>query len=219
MDSLEAKIEKFLEIGDGYGSGYGYGSCSGSGDGSGSGSGSGYGYGSGSGSGDGSGSGSGSGSGFIEFDGHKIYKIDDVPTCIIRVSGSYAIGFTIKDNSVKVPCYIARVENFFAHGETLREAFNDATAKATQAKPIEQRIAETVKIHPDPDCIVENSELYRLHNILTGSCEFGRKQFIERHGISLDDSMTMREFISLTKNDFGGDTIKKLAAAYNITEK
>ena len=199
MESLTDKIEKFLDISSGSGSGDGSGSGYGSGDGSGDG----YGY--------------GSGYGIEEFDGHKLYDIDGVPTAITAVHGNYAQGFTIKCNSIKMPCFIARVDNSFAHGETLHKAVEDATAKAMQAKPLEERIADTVKKHPDPTEIIPNAELFTLHNILTGSCEFGRKQFCERHGISLDDAMTMCRFMELTANAYGGEAIRQLAKAYNFT--
>ena len=142
-----------------------------------------------------------------------------MPTAITGVFGNYAQGFTIKNNSIKVFCFIARVDNSFAHGETLRKAVEDASRKALQSKPIEERIHDTVKKYPDPLRLIPNSELFSLHNVLTGSCEFGRKRFCERHGISLDCSMTMDQFISLTINDFGGNNIKLLAEAYGITLK
>ena len=207
--------------GSGYGSGDGSGSGYGSGDGSGSGYGYGYGYGDGSGDGDGDGDGSGYGygDGIEEFDGHKLHDVDGVPTAITAVKGNYAQGFTIKNNSIKVPCYIARVDNSFAHGETLRQALEDATAKALQAKPLEERIADTVKAHQDPNEIIPNTELFKLHNVLTGSCEFGRKHFCEQHGISLDDAMTMCRFMELTANAYGGEAIRQLAKAYNFTIK
>ena len=167
----------------------------------------------------GSGSGSGSGDGIEEFNGHKLYYIDNVPTAITAVHGNYAQGFTIKYNSIKVPCFIARVDNSFAHGETLRQALEDATAKALHAKPLEERIADTVKTHPDPNEIIPNTELFKLHNILTGSCEFGRKQFCEHHGISLDDAMTMCRFMELTADAYGGEAIRQLAKAYNFKIK
>ena len=230
MEGLEDKIKKFLEIGSGSGSGYGYGdgygdgsgdgygdgSGYGYGDGSGSGSGSGYGYGYGSGYGSGDGDGSGSGYGIEQFDGHKLYIIDGVPTAITAVHGNYAQGFTIKNNSIKVPCYIARVDNSFAHGETLRQALEDATAKAMQAKPLGERIADTVKAHPDPTEIIPNAELFTLHNILTGSCEFGRRQFCEMNGIDLEGAMTMCQFMTITSNDYGNAAIRQLADAYGF---
>jgi len=158
MDSLEVKIEKFLSVGYGYGDGYGYGN--GDGDGNGDGNGNGY--------GDGYGDGDGDGDGILEINGHKTHNIDGVPTCITQVHGTrYAVGFIIKQNSIEMPCYIAKVDNFFAHGKTLREAVNDAQAKALQAKPIEERIKEVVKLHPQLDVPISNKELFALHYTAT----------------------------------------------------
>ena len=55
-------------------------------------------------------------------------------------------------------------------------------------------------------------EFYIWHNKLTGSCEMGRKAFVKDHGIDIEnDSMTVAEFIHLTKDSYGGSIIKKLA--------
>ena len=88
--------------GGGYGDGYGgdrghgyangfYGTCKGIGNGDGNGKGCGYGY------------SYKYGNGIAKFDGHEVYYIDNVPTCLTSVHGNYAKGFFIKDNSVKVP--------------------------------------------------------------------------------------------------------------------
>ena len=232
MEHLDDKIKAFLSVGRGDGSDYGsgYGSGDGRGDGRGYGSGYGRGYGRGDGRGDGSGDGiqvfdgSGDGSGYGRgdgiqvFDGHKVYVIDGIPTCIEQVHGNYAVGFVFPYFSKK-KCYIARVDNSFAHGATLRQAVEDATDKALRAKPLEERIADTVKAHPDPNEIIPNAELFKLHNVLTGSCEFGRRQFCDQHGVSLDDAMTMCRFMELTVNAYGGETIRQLAEAYNFAIK
>ena len=197
--------------GYGYGYGYGYGDGSGYGDGYGSGDGSGYGYGSGDGYGD------GNGDGIEEFEGHKVYVIDGVPTCITQVKGDLAKGFTIKYNAVKVTCFVARCDGFFAHGETAHDAMRDAREKAMEAKPLSDKIADIVKAHPDPDAEVYCSELFSLHHVLTGSCEFGRRQFCERHGIDVEnDKMTLRKFCELTRNEYGGEAVKALAEKYGI---
>ena len=56
---------------------------------------------------------------------------------------------------------------------------------------------------------------YDWHHRLTGSCEFGRNQFIKNHNIKLDQLMTVAEFIELTKNDYGGKIIKELEKRLN----
>lgn len=113
-------------------------------------------------------------------------------------------------------CYIAKVGNYFAHGGTAHKAFADAQAKALQNEPIEKRIKHFVAQYPDFDKKIPAQELFDWHNILTGSCELGRRQFAEQHGINLEtDSFTVKEFIALTKDEYGGEAIKKLIAYGN----
>ena len=60
--------------------------------------------------------------------------------------------------------------------------------------------------------------LYDWHHVLTGSCTAGRNAFIRDHGIDIEhDEVSVREFIRLTKDSYGGDAIEKLAAAYGIS--
>ena len=234
---LEEDIRKFLSIsygygygsgdGSGYGSDYGdgYGDGYGSGDGYGYGYGDsygdGYGYGSGDGSGDGYGygygSGSGDGSGISEFNGQKVWNIDGVQTIIDSVHDTYAKGSILSRDFTLTPCFIVKAGNCFAHGETLRKAFNDAMAKALKKMPLDERISMFKEQFPDPGVKIHASQLYEWHNTLTGSCEMGRKRFARDHGIDIDtDSLTVREFITLTKDSYGSDAIKELAKAYNL---
>lgn len=96
------KIKEFLAArsGSGYGDGYG----------SGYGSGSGYGY------GDGDGYGSGSGSGIKKYDGEDVHMIDGVQTIITAVHGNIAKGTILQKDLTLTPCFMAKVDGFFAHG-------------------------------------------------------------------------------------------------------
>ena len=115
------------------------------------------------------------------------------------------------------PCYIAKVGDFFAHGETLREAMDDAQAKYDENRPLEDRIADTIKKYPTLDTVVSHSELFTLHHVLTDSCLQGRQAFASDHNLDPENgSMTIREFINLTINAYGGDAIAMLAKAYGI---
>ena len=227
--------------GSGYGSGYGCGSGSGYGDGSGygsgCGSGSGYGYGDGSGygsgcgdgsgygSGCGSGSGSGSGSGYgygygcgvKKVNNHDIYIVDDTPTIITALFNNYAKGYIVGNDLTLKPCYIAKNGDIFAHGKTLREAVTALQDKLFEDMPEEERIAAFIECH-DYDGVYSNSDLYDWHHKLTGSCEMGRQQFAKDHGIDLDGKMSIKEFIKLTKNAYGGEIIKKLEKEYQKGE-
>ncbi|MBQ0088525.1 MAG: hypothetical protein KBT27_04240 [Prevotellaceae bacterium] len=184
---MEDVIKTFLSIG--YGDGYG---C-------------------------GSGDGYGDGDGLTLYNGQNVYVIDDTPTLIDSVHGQYARGSIINEDLTLTPCYIARCGDYFAHGKTLAEAVRDAEGKALENEPIDSRIDRFVATYPNADTVVNNTDLYMWHNVLTGSCEFGRKQFAKDHNIDIEHgSMSVREFIELTKNAFGCDVISQLKSKYNI---
>ena len=213
---IERDIERFLAVGSGDGDGYGSGDGSGYGygDGSGSGSGDGDGYGSGSGSGDGDGYGYGSGDGVKEFAGHKVYDIDRVPTLIFAVKGDAARGAVLRKDMTLRDCWIAKRGNFFAHGDTLHAAVEAVEAKWRENRPLDERIAEFVKTHPALD--KEYGDLFEWHHILTGSCEFGRRQWCEEHGYKPTDSITLRTFFTETAGNYGGDVIRQVAQKYGL---
>ena len=213
METLDDRIKSFLEISSGYGSGYGSGSGSGSGYGSGYGSGSGYGYGSGSGSG--YGSGYGYGSGLKTLNDHKVYMIDGVATLIYGVHGNIATGAIILKDMTLKPCYIAKVGDYFAHGDTTHQATQDANSKYLQDMPEEERIKAFVDAHPSIKDKYPASDLFEWHNTLTGSCRMGRENFCKERGINIEeDSFTIEEFVELTKDSYGGDIIKQILEAY-----
>ena len=200
------KIKAFLDPGSCDGSGYGYG------DGSGSGSGSGYGY------GYGDGSGSGDGSGVAELNGLKVHRIDGVPTVLYSIHGNVAKGAILQNDLTLQPCFIVKGSGYFAHGDTLREAMNALTGKIMEDMPEDERIAAFVEAHPDYRKPYPNRDLYDWHHKLTGSCEMGRNAFVSDNGLSLDGETTVEQFVELTRNAYGGETIRKLPAAYGYAE-
>lgn len=229
MESITKRIKEFLNVrsgsgcgdgcgdGDGDGYGYGYGFDDGCGDGcgfddgcgDGSGYGSGYGYGYGYGCGDGC----GDGYGVKKVNNHDIYIVDDTPTIITALFNNYAKGYIVGNDLTLKPCYIAKNGDIFAHGKTLREAVTALQDKLFEDMPEEERIAAFIECH-DYDGVYSNSDLYDWHHKLTGSCEMGRQQFAKDHGIDLDGKMSIKKFIKLTKNAYGGAIIKKLEKEY-----
>ena len=232
MEALEDKIKKFLDIdigygggdgggcgdGDGYGDGggYGYGDGGGGGDvggygyGDGGGDGGGYGY------GDGYGDGCGDGCGVKEIHGQKVYIVDDISTLITSVRDNVAQGFILQSDLQTKPCYIVKENNKFAHGETLRDAFTSLQEKLYDNSTEKERIDAFKKKFPDFDTPYPNRDLFAYHHVLTGSCLMGRKQFCETMSIDMDGATTVRDFIRLTKDSYGGDVIRQLPEAYGI---
>ena len=177
------------------------------GDGNGNGNGDGYGY----------GDGDGDGSGLKAYGGRKVYYIDNTPTLIDQVRGDIARGFIVKRDLSLDPCFVARFGNSFAHGKTAHDALRDAREKELERSPIEDRIASFIDAFPDPDAMVSFRDLYTWHHVLTGSCTMGRDQFTREHCLDIEGVYTPRYFMTITRNAYGRDAIRQLAAAYGIT--
>lgn len=228
MEDLETRIKAFLS--ETYESHYGYGFCTGygfeSGHGEGSGSmfynGSGYGSAFGNGNGGGSmssgakGSGRGCSTGIKELNGNKVYVVDNVQTIIQSVHDNIAQGFIINSDLTLQPCYIVKEHNKFAHGETLHDAFAALQEKLYDDSTEEERIEAFQKKFPNYDTPYSNRDLFTYHHVLTGSCRMGRESFCKDRGINLDDSTTVREFVRLTKDSYGSETIRELPQAYGV---
>lgn len=194
------------------GSGYGRGCPCGSGEYNGSGSGSAYGY------GDLIGSGVGGGRGGIQaFNGNIVDYIDSVPTIIIQTKGNFAKGYIIDEwNLTSVPCYIAKVGNSFAHGKTLKEAVADAKVKDIEKLASEERIEKFKEVFGSLDSEHTGKKFYDWHHILTGSCRMGRDAFCKTHKIDLEKKYTVRYFLDITENAYGGDVIKQIRESYGL---
>ena len=236
MESIEEIINKFLSVsygygdgdGDGYGdgSGYGHGSGYGSGDGYGDGDGDGYGDGSGSGYGDGygdgdgdgygdgSGYGYGDGDGIKEYGRQKVYLVDGVQTIIQSIHRNIARGAIVHKDMTLEDCFIAKVGDSFAHGNTIHESVADAQRKHLNKMPEEERIAAFIEKNPSLDTLVPTNDLYEWHNILTGSCKLGRDIFCHEHEINMDGNYTVSDFIEMTKDAYGGEIISQLEEVY-----
>ena len=193
MEDLEKRIDQFLNPGSGSGSG------SGDGDGSGSG------YGSGSGSGD------GSGDGIKMFNGDPFYMIDNVPTIIKAVHSNIAKGFILNRDFSLEETFVVKGNNQFAHGKTLHEAVESLQEKLYDDSTEEERIEAFKEHFKDFLKKYPAKELFTWHHVLTGSCKQGRESFCKSHGIDLEkDFFTIDQFVRLTKDSYGGETIVKL---------
>ena len=230
METLETRINAFLSTtsgeGFGYGSGEGYDNGSGYGDvydaGKSYGYGDDHGYGDGNGTGAGSGAGDGAGygdGGIKELNGDNVHLIDGIQTIIKSVRGNIAQGFILKNDLTLQPCYMVKEQNYFAHGDTLHDAFTSLREKLYDDSTEEERIEAFVKEFPDYDTPYPNRDLFAYHHVLTGSCRMGRESFCKNKGINLDGSTTVRDFVSLTKDSYGSETIRMLPQAYGVDEQ
>lgn len=215
-------------VGSGYGGyGYGYGSSgSGYGDGSGYGWGygvsdcaSGWGYGCGTGCGDGGtgygygGSGVGSGYGIKSFCGETVYIIDGIQSIVKRIKGNLAKGYILNSDFTKTTCYVVKSDGCFAHGETLKKAREALQNKLFERMDKDETISEFRKKFK-PGVKYPGEDYFVWHHYLTGSCEMGRRSFVNDRGIDLADTFTPEEFIEICKDAYGGEIIRQLKERY-----
>ena len=233
MEMLEEKIREFSDISNGSctgasagkgnavgrGFGGGYGICNNDHNGTDgvcAGVDVGRGYGCGDGSPDGNGYGYFDNLGLKEINGNIVYIIDDIPTIITSVRNNIAKGFIVKNDLQFEPCYVVKENNEFAHGDTLKDAFMSLQEKLYDDSTEEERIEAFKKQFPEYDIKYNNRDLFVYHHVLTGSCRMGRESFVSNKGLSLDGKTSVREFVKLTQDAYGGDIIKKLPEAYGI---
>lgn len=227
MEMLEDKIRAFSAISNGSDAGAGYGSANGCGygicnndhngtDGVCAGVDVGGGYGCGFGSPDGNGYGWGDNLWVKDINGNIVCMIDDIPTIITSVCNNIAKGFIVKNDLQFEPCYIVKENNQFAHGFTLKDAYMSLQEKLYDYSTEEERIEAFKKQFPEYDVKYDNRDLFVYHHVLTGSCRMGREAFMSNKGLSLDGKTSVRDFVNLTQDAYGGDIIKRLPEAYGI---
>ena len=79
---------------------------------------------------------------------------------------------------------------------------------------IDQKIEEFIQNFNNEDSY-KGSLFFDWHHILTGSCLAGRNSFVSSGGYNLDSLYTVKEFIRICENSYGGEIIKKLKQYYN----
>ena len=138
--------------------------------------------------------------------------VDGVQTLIKSVRGNVAKGFILQNDLTLTPCYVVKESGVFAHGETLHDAFMALQEKLYDDDTEEERIEKFKEHFKDFSKKYPAKELFVWHHVLTGSCKAGREAFCRDRGIDVEnDSYTVYEFIELTKNSYGGETIRKLS--------
>lgn len=145
------------------------------------------------------------------FNGETVFHIDYTPTVIRQVRGNVARGYILSDDMSLRPCFIVKQGDTFAHGTTLHRAVQALQAKLYDCSTEEERLQAFRRRFPDFSASYPASELFHWHHILTGSCRQGRELFCASREIDLEkDRFTIYQFIKLTGNSYGGETVRKL---------
>ena len=139
-----------------------------------------------------------------------------MPTVITAILGNYAKGFTVGSDYQLTHCYIAKdnFSGYFAHGASLKEAVESLQDKITENMSTEERIRAFCERFKNGEKY-KGTEFFKWHNILTGSCLFGRNQFVKDHDLDLEKEYSVDEFIDIVKNDYGTSIIAKLKNIWN----
>ena len=201
MESIESAFEKFL-------SGYGYGD------------GKGYGFGFGNGYGDGDDYGNGYGTGFGYGDGNsyvlkkinerKVFHVDGLPCQPVEVHNIWAKVKLINTGDYTLTeCFLAKYHGAIAHGESVKNALRDAQKKYFSSLDFEALKEKLLEEFIEKGSLTV-AELSMWHGLLTGSCTFGRRQFQKENALEDSDKLTLKQFVKLTRNAYGGEKIKGL---------
>jgi len=111
------------------------------------------------------------------------------------------------------PFWIAKYSNYVAHGKTIHEVMRDAQHKFYMNTTLNKRIDDFISTHKLDEKYL-NEDFYLWYTRLIGSCEFGRKEFMRLNNIKLEDSMTTKEFLSLTRDSYNGYIIQIVEQKY-----
>lgn len=162
----------------------------------------------------GNGSGYGYGNGIKTYRNRTIHYIDGIPTVIRSAFGNAARGFVINSDLTTTDCVVLKCGDLFAHGNTFKDAEAALQEKLFDAMEPDEKI-EMFREKFNDGVKYPAREFWEWHHRLTGSCEFGRNAFVRDHGIDLDAEMyTVREFIDITKDAYGGEIIGRLEEYY-----
>ena len=134
-----------------------------------------------------------------------------MPTLIHSIKGDYAKGFVINSDFDTTPCWVARAphKSIFAHGEDLHKAVEALEEKIAESMTDEERVSYFCSTFKKGEKY-KGTLFFDWHNRLTGSCHFGRTQFVKNHNLDLEMEYTVDEFIAIVENAYGSDIIKKL---------
>ena len=130
-------------------------------------------------------------------------------TIIEHVKESFAHGYILDRDFTLTPCFIAKGQGYFAHGKTLKEARESLTGKIFENMDSDEAIEAFLKEF-DLDKKYSGTKFFEWHHYLTGSCLMGRESFVRNHDLDINAEYSVKEFIELCENDYGGEVIKQL---------
>ncbi len=157
------------------------------------------------------------GFGLKSLNGKTIFMIDDIPTIITHIKQSLAKGFIVESDLTMKPCYVAKGNEYFAHGNTAKEAQEALAVKIYENMEPDEAISKLVEIF-EKGKKYKGQEFLEWHHYLTGSSKSGQESFVRNNGFYPNDLYTVEEFIAAFEDEYGGEFIERLKEKYGIHE-
>jgi hypothetical protein len=134
----------------------------------------------------------------------EVLIIDGTKTCILNKKGQSYRVWVVGDDKES---FVFEENGVYAHGKTLKEARDSLVYK------IGDRDSSKYKEY-GLDTKVSKDEAIKMYRVITGSCEYGVKRFIESQG-KLKKNYTIKEIIEITHGQYGDDKFKHFFVASN----
>jgi hypothetical protein len=96
--------------------------------------------------------------------------------------------------------YVVKKGSSFAHGATIKEAIEDLMYK-TSEKNLNQ-----YKKHKTTD-VFKKEQLIIMYRVITGACQFGVKDFLEKNKVP--NKLSIKEVIKITQGHYGYERFKE----------
>ena len=128
----------------------------------------------------------------------KYIKVDDIFTEVVYKKGNV---YQVKKLNNPTEFYLVTDGTKWAHGDTLKEAYQDLVYKVTN------RSKEDFE-HLTLDSALTFEDSVACYRTITSACSFGTRDFVQSNGIEEKDR-TISEIIELTKGSYGNDSFVK----------
>ena len=125
----------------------------------------------------------------------KYILVDGIFTEVVYKKGNV---YQVKKIGNPKEFYLVTDGTKWAHGDTLKEAYQDLVYKVTN------RNKEDFE-HLTLDSVLTFEDSVACYRTITSACSFGTRDFVKSNGIEEKDR-TIREIIELTKDRYGNDS-------------
>ena len=134
----------------------------------------------------------------ITWNDGKYILVDGIFTEVVYKKGNV---YQVKRLNNPKEFYLVTDGTKWAHGDTLKEAYQDLVYKVTN------RNKEDFE-HLTLDSVLTFEESIACYRTITGACSFGTRHFVESNGFEKTDR-TVREIIELTKDSYGSNSFNQ----------